>query len=161
MTLTGNIVYQKCLFDDASGTINPMFLFLTDAGTVTVYEQRDDGGVHHFLTYPLGAPQNQVNFAYKDFIYGQEFNGGIVVGAADSFGDINPTQNFLTGAAPSGFYYGFDRVNSCVIFDSSKSTSDETPNPYFSATITEKLGTELAAISETYSITGKTRGNHY
>jgi hypothetical protein len=106
--------------------------------------------VDHFYTYAFANPPSAVGLTYKDFTYLKLDEGGIIVGQATSFKDFNAMA--VTAAAASGFFYGFETINSCFILDGTWVPTDNTPNPYsaITATLTKLSGNtgDLSNISE-------------
>ena len=134
--------------------MNPFFMFMTSANKVVMFEMQIRGGDHHFISYIFHSPPNPVNLTFKDFAYLGEGKGGLIVGQVTSFEDYKGIA--VAAAAKSGFFYGFEGVNSCFVMDTTYKTSDETPNPYTAIPTTTALTTssdDVVNDSEAYTIT--------
>ena len=156
VTLPNPIAYQKVQLDATSGTfyMNPMFLFITSANEVVVFEMQNLAGVHHFLKYDFPDPTNAVGLAYKGLCYTKEYEGGLIAGQITSFEDY--TGATVTASASSGFFQGFEGVNSCTTYDGTWAATDETPTPYTALTgltHSNKGAAEIIADTEVYTDT--------
>lgn len=115
-------------------------MFITAANKVVMFQMKEESGpVYHFMTYDYPMPPNANGLVYHDFAYYKEHEGGIIVGEALSFEDLN--GDAVTAVAQSGFFHGFDSVNSCTIYDVTWAPTDETPNPYGAISVSHQTDT--------------------
>ena len=103
VTLPNPIIYQKVQLDNTSGTLymNPMFMFITSANEVIVFEMQNLSGVHHFIKYDFPDPTNAVGLAYKGLCYAKKYEGGLIAGQITSYEDYAGVT--VTASAASGF----------------------------------------------------------
>ena len=80
-----------------------------------MFQMRQISLVNQFYTYKFPDPPSASGLTYKDFTYLKLDEGGIIVGQATSFKDFNSKS--VAAAAPSGFFYGFEAINSCFILN--------------------------------------------
>lgn len=88
--------------------------------------------------------------SFSEFAYSAEDQGGIIVGQLTSYADFNGVG--ITAAGPSGFFWGFESVNSCLYNHATWVPTEETPNPYGTIVVTTTdLGDTTSNASESHT----------
>ena len=102
--------------------------------------------------YDAPSPLSSVGHTYYSFTMDKKDEGIIIVGQVTSYQDIGSVST--TASAPSGFIFGLDSLNSCVIFDSNWAPTEEVGYTSLSATYSS-LGSGGHGITtdSTYSYT--------
>ena len=128
-------------------------MFITSSNKVIMFQMRQISLVNQFYTYTFPDPPSASGLTYKDFTYLKLDEGGIIVGQATSFKDFNFKS--VAAAAPSGFFYGFEAINSCFILNGTWAPTVETPSPYsaISATLSKLSGNNGDLSSTNESVT--------
>ena len=75
------------------------------------------------MTYDVPSPVNAVDHSYLGFTMDKVYEGFIIVGQVTSYEDVGGVST--AAAAKSGFVFGLDGLNSCVIFDSAWAVTEE------------------------------------
>lgn len=142
-------------------------MFITSTNQAVIYQFNSSGKL---LLFDLPTPINAVGHSYMAMTMTESSGGLIIVGQVTSYEDIYGVQT--VAAAPSGFIFGLDGINSCVYFDSTWTYTETT---YTSLAITiVSAGDSLSTVPSTlisapvqltntidYEGTTFTEGNQY